>query len=117
MATPWRSEEEREEYLDKQSVQEAKKPRYIDANELIANLVKFDYEHFSELTRMLIEKQPTADVVEQKHGYWIKNQYISKVIGIPVKKEFVFICSLCGHNAIGKSKYCRECGADMRGAK
>ena len=63
------------------------------------------------------ETLPTADVVEQKHGYWIKNQYISKVIGIPVKKEFVFICSLCGHNAIGKSKYCRECGADMRGAK
>ena len=60
-------------------------------------------------------KIPTADVVEVKRGYWIKNQYISQVLGIPVKKEFVFICSLCGHNTIGKSKYCRECGAKMDG--
>ena len=73
----------------------------------------FGYDAIEILTE--IEYSPTADVVGVKHGEWIKNQYISQVLGIPVKKEFVFTCSLCGHDTIGKSKYCRECGAKMDG--
>lgn len=60
---------------------------------------------------------PTADVVEVKHGEWVENQHISQKLGIPVKNEFFFTCSLCGHDSIGKSNYCRECGANMRGDK
>lgn len=66
MADPWRSEEEREEYLDKQSVKEVKKPRYIDADLLIENIVKIeDLRTLSTKTiGEAISKTPTADVVE-----------------------------------------------------
>ena len=101
--------------------------RYIDADSFIEKLkVSKEYQEkyatFREvkMTEFFIEsvkEQPTADVVEVKHGEWIKNQYISQVLKIPVKKEFVFTCSLCGHDTLGKSKYCRECGAKMDGGK
>ena len=43
---------------------------YINRNELVGNLDRFAAEHFTPLIRTLIEKQPTADVVEVKHGEW-----------------------------------------------
>lgn len=45
---------------------------YIDRNELVGNLDRFAHEHLTPLLRSLIEKQPTADVMEVKHGKWIK---------------------------------------------
>ena len=103
MATPWRSEEEREEFLRGKAC--------IDCESCFHKEVCSYYK--ASNGHIVLCEHWCNDVVEVRHGEWIKNQYISKVIGIPVKKEFVFICSLCGHNAIGKSKYCRECGAKM----
>ena len=37
---------------------------YINRNELVENLDRFAPEHLTPLIRTLIEKQPTADVVE-----------------------------------------------------
>ena len=37
---------------------------YIDRNELVGNLDRFAFEHFTPLIRTLIEKQPTVDVEE-----------------------------------------------------
>jgi hypothetical protein len=39
---------------------------YINRNELVENLEKFAPEHLTPLIKTLIEKQPTADVVEVK---------------------------------------------------
>lgn len=38
--------------------------RYIDREDLLKNLKQFAPEHLTPLIVMLIEKQPTADVVE-----------------------------------------------------
>ena len=57
---------------------------------------------------------PTADVVERKHGEWIKERH-------PSMKYFQYKCSECkkfsGLNDeewIWKPNYCPNCGADMR---
>ncbi len=50
---------------------------------------------------------PTADVVEVKHGYWIKG----KRIGINVPQ---YTCSKCGKWEDAEFPYC-NCGAKMDG--
>ena len=57
----------------------------------------------------LVNEQPTADVVEVKHGKWIIREPI----------HMHSICSCCGfYNAIDPYyKYCPNCGADMRGGR
>lgn len=100
-------------YIDKELFKQDIKMRYCN-NCARPNEIKCRACHIDDMLGE-IEDAPTADVEEVKHGEWIKNQYISQVLGIPVKKEFVFTCSLCGHDTIGKSNYCRECGAKMDG--
>lgn len=91
--------------------------RYIDANKL---LKEFEVDTskdamdigdivFGAVTS-IIEKQPTADVVEVKHGKWKQ--------GVP------YVCSICGKPAPDEkntseryscwiSPYCPHCGAKM----
>ena len=59
---------------------------------------------------MLIDRQPTADAVEVKHGAWIYKE----VFGIEFPE-----CSVCGNqfddaNFVDCS-YCPNCGAKMDG--
>ena len=114
MATPWRSEEEREEYLDKQSVQEVKKPRYIDANLLIENIAKIeDLRKLSTKTiGEAISETPTADVEEVKHGEWSPNGICpwNNVVGN-------WRCSVCEGISIKPGNYCPNCGAKMDGER
>lgn len=85
---------------------------YINKRELIDNLRKFAPEHYSELIHMLIRNQPTADVVEVKHGKWT-DAYISGV--------HHYRCTNCGEyiEAIWTANfdynYCPNCGARMNG--
>jgi hypothetical protein len=72
------------------------------------------------------EKLTTADVVEVKHGHFVRN-----VRNIPKMKEFhekgfalsmntksiFWTCSCCGSWASLTQKYCSECGAKMDGGK
>ena len=94
--------------------------RYIDADKLVELLdkkQKIDYEmglyNHGALTEAFIrfvERQPTADVVEVRHGEWI----IPKRRDADDWKE----CSRCeyyfdvsvGHKP---TPYCPECGAKM----
>ena len=57
-----------------------------------------------------IDSQPTADVVEVKHGKWIYNR--GQAYGEPL-----FFCSLCveGESSNGYDNYCPYCGAIMDG--
>lgn len=58
-----------------------------------------------------VEKQPTADVAEVRHGKWITPTKINgRTFDIPH-------CSVCGNVPCDKGKYCPNCGADMRGDK
>ena len=60
-----------------------------------------------------IRNLPTADVVEVKHGRWVKMD----TTGIAAK-ESVWNCSACGYPVgiwtVG-SNYCPNCGAKMDG--
>ena len=53
--------------------------RYIDQEDLLKNLKQFAPEHLTPLIVSLIEKQPTADVVEvvrcKDCTEWDKDQY------------------------------------------
>lgn len=53
-----------------------------------------------------MEKIPTADVAEVKHGEWQRQ-----------KNGFYFVCSVCGKAAATKGNYCHSCGAKMDGGK
>lgn len=101
-------------------------PRYIDADKLRDEY----YELFIHGTMAvksvlgifvdLLDKQPTVDVKEVKHGKWIKktNQTLIPVTydetGEPVLHSYIYYeCNLCGktewHN---EEPYC-HCGAKM----
>ena len=86
---------------------------YINRAELISNLKEFANEQLTPLIENLIQKQPTADVVEVRHGTWIANRS-------PVEVEFS--CSECGFSYIEADSYqecdynfCPKCGARMDG--
>lgn len=98
---------------------------YIDRNELVENLDRFAPEHFTPLIRTLIEKQPTADVEEVKHGYW-KDRYNNKYV------NHLYECSVCSKEALFESykneldqwnerqaltPVCPHCGAEMDGER
>ena len=66
---------------------------YIDRAELISNLKEFANEQLTPLIENLIQKQPTADVVEvvrckdckywhQKTGYCLKHSYFKDADGM-----------------------------------
>lgn len=60
-----------------------------------------------------IENAPTADVVEVKHGEWLK---IVKDIG-KGRTLTHYKCSLCGVYVSDKTNYCYYCGAKMDGER
>lgn len=53
-----------------------------------------------------VDKLPTADVVEVKHGEWLKQN-----------GGFFVLCSLCSKASATKGNYCHSCGAKMDGGK
>ena len=56
---------------------------------------------------------PAADVVERKHGHWIRVPLACYGGGTVI----VYECSECCENQIAQSDFCPNCGADMRGGK
>lgn len=87
--------------------------RYIDAQRL-HNRVKIQTNPYGKPTLeyasglkvlAMIDQEPTADVVEVKHGYWIEDGKYQ-------------ICSECGeehHWDDYRATYCEDCGARMDG--
>ena len=88
---------------------------YINRNELVKNLDRFAPEHLTPLIRQLIEKQPTADVEEVKHGEWIEKE--------DVYGDIYYTCSVCNNDWTtidgtpqeNFMKRCPCCGAKMDG--
>ena len=85
--------------------------RYIDADVLIDDLIH-NRSFYPALVSSAIKNTPTADVVEVRHGYWIRESFIDK------HGEKMFTspkCSLCDNIETFRSKYCPNCGAKMKG--
>ena len=64
-----------------------------------------------------IESQPTADVVEVKHGVWYKSQFVQRS-GFRTVKDF--LCNRCEkeysvQQPSNLMNYCPYCGAKMDG--
>lgn len=87
--------------------------RYIDADKLKqdldawainlhkpTNLVRDD-------TFVIIDEQPTADVVEVKHGHWVFCGVVDDIYGHGAS------CSVCGGYSEDNGYYCSCCGAKM----
>lgn len=108
--------------------------RYIDVAKLLKDLTispdgtkipDVDCDNFPikidlRLLRRIILRQPTADVVEVKHGEWIKTDRGIRTnvnTGQPMRVYYCD-CSCCGwhtgHQGI-EFKYCPNCGAKMDG--
>lgn len=101
--------------------------RYIDADALcehLQNKLKTDYEmglhNHGALTESFIrfvERQPTADAVEVRHGYWKWEKKIE-----PQAQNRLY-CSICDNECLSKgnyyaySTYCPYCGAKMDGKR
>lgn len=87
--------------------------RYIDREDLLNNLKQFAPEHLTPLIVMLIEKQPTADVVEVRHGKWqpCYEDWRKQIEGDE--------CSACDFRHYGTDirnyPYCPNCGERMDG--
>ena len=84
---------------------------YIEREALMRNLKQFAPEQLTPLIENLIQKQPTADVVEVRNGEWIADRS-------PIEVEFR--CSECGFSYIEADSYqecdynyCPICGARM----
>ena len=90
--------------------------RYIDAEELELEYYGLSIHGTMAVKNVLpiftdlLEKQPTADVEEVRHGEWIEEYR-----GL-CPREKVIICSLCGRMEERKEPYC-HCGAKMDGGK
>ena len=100
--------------------------RYIDANKLSRDVISSwdrDTHKTIEASRIhrqehhhlmsIIEKQPTADVVEVKRGKWEKRTFI--VFDNEIKDSYH--CSECNTTWDTATNYCPNCGAKMDGGK
>lgn len=80
--------------------------RYIDAEPLEKNC--------TQLFADIVKAQPTADVVEVRHGHWIRGR---KICDIPNDSDYEWKCSECYHTDVHNAKiqvdYCWHCGAKM----
>ena len=116
--------------------------RYIDADELEKaiddaqtslqtnndKMWEINKPYFKGLAwaRALVIEQPTADVVEVKHGEWIKHkrnipkmkEFHDKGMGLHMNVKSIFwTCSCCSQWGNAHDKYCCVCGAKMDGVR
>ena len=91
--------------------------RYIDANKYKKDLIQLGF--LPALVVSVLDKQPTADVVEVRHGEWIW--------AFSLDGDDFFNCSVCGsqvtlnglcarRNPSKHFPYC-HCGAKMDGER
>ena len=90
---------------DKEYIERGALLKYID-DELFLEQSEKSY------LKMLVRKQPTADVVEVRHGEWVEHPEDWRMQMVGDK------CSLCGWAVFGgvsEFNYCPNCGAKMDG--
>ena len=87
-------------------------PRYIDVDGLYERVKDYPYG-VRGMVLNDIAQVPTADMVEVKHGKWIKQP----IVKTSLPPQYVWECSECGKWLTGfvTTDYCPNCGANMRG--
>ena len=87
---------------------------------------KSDYTHGIDvgtaMAKVAINEQPTADVVEVKHGKWTEKEVVHKKEAKNIVEEWQSCsCSICGRYDtrpymyyFSEPKFCSWCGAEMR---
>ena len=93
--------------------------RYIDADKLLEVLNGFTKFYHLDMLSVgtfidMVTDMPTADVVEVKHGRWIKDRLCSTSGGTYGVRR----CSVCEdyYQDVGYGwNYCPNCGAKMEG--
>lgn len=97
-------------------------PRYIDADKINYPVDKHKtgksaWDCGVLYMKNTIDRLPTADVAEVKHGEW-KPDYETFVDDFGMESDPIitaWICSLCAVSEPCKSHYCPNCGAKMDG--
>ena len=88
--------------------------KYIKESDLFKRMLNVEFKHDYDSCIKFCQSLPTADVVEVRHGRWVKELWSSKGGAY----YNAYRCSECnaaymeieyGYN------YCPNCGADMRG--
>ena len=104
--------------------------RFIDADKVLQELgdaplnwtdsdAEIQEQYDYKLFKSIVESQPTADVVEVKHGHWIKNIRRFSVMSIDGyvrdEEKVTHTCSVCRIGIVGLDNmdYCPHCGAKM----
>lgn len=118
MATPWKSEEERSEYYEKQ-----KEERKMTCKDCVYRAMCYKLEHYGNYEEKPCEMfRNKADYAEAKHGEWRRNEPNSEQmkefhdmgIGKAIAISSIFwTCSCCGTWGTPRYKYCPNCGARM----
>lgn len=94
------------EYIEREAVKDifcdacSTKTRYKRTVEQCRNKIDTDGNRCFKMR--LIDRTPTADVEEVRHGKWVDNH------------NGTFTCSVCGGQS-SKMDYCGRCGAKMDG--
>ena len=83
--------------------------RYVDADAILSRMPE-DLPYKASVKRVLIQA-PAADVVEVRHGSWVRVESSDMATGIAC------ICSECKKMRYGSwlPPYCQMCGAKMDG--
>ena len=98
--------------------------RYIDADKVMEEIQRIGGHNLCEWhtigVKALIDRQPTADVVEVRHGEWIGTEYDGYADGNPVYDKWE--CSKCHEEYCYEGEpplynYCPNCGAKMDGER
>ena len=85
----------------------------IYINKEIAKLRFTDWYHETytdDQVIKILDDIPAADVIEIRHGYWIKQPPDFDLCGVAY-----YQCSECGKEQQTPSNYCQFCGAKMKG--
>ena len=97
--------------------------RYIDAELIDFSCLKNEFD--KARAKVIIMGQPTADVVEVRHGYWLSAYEFALKKGVTNEKllentkndkRWKF-CSFCDQQVKWDFDYCPDCGAKMDGER
>lgn len=118
--------------------------RYIDSEALTEEIKSLSvmlggenvFKTAKESVLRIIDEQPTADVVEVKHGEWIIDTSIEERTFYESNYKILITCSICGNrhflgtqpyrnftqedlkeDSYRKYRYCGQCGAKMDGRR
>ena len=95
--------------------------RYINAKKVMEEINRIGGHNLCEWdtigVKALIDRQPTADVVEVRHGEWVFKEYGEDTY---TNLTRIYECSLCGRTIEclneADEPYC-HCGAKMDGER